>query len=125
MLLSAAENIEKDLRRKYRTLGGYFDNVFPWVQNMAKKETDRFLKLAADKKVPPAAVIYALLFLQISEQIKAGGFRGGKGTLNQQGKEMYTLWKDLLEKLEYHKYLPAADLAARRQEMADWIKTNG
>lgn len=117
--------IEKEMRQKYILLSVYFDDLFSWFYKEIKNSFDTIANVSRKKNVPQIAVLYAVLFMQATEQLKFGEWYVHRGMLNMQGEDMYALWKYLLEKLEQYKYFPAEDFAQRRKEMAEWIKTNG
>lgn len=119
------KEIEKELREKYNLLSHYFDDVFPWFRKEVKKKHDDINAVAQQKNVPPPAVLYAILFFQVTEQLKFGDWYVHRGRLNMRGFDLYALWKYLADKLEHYQYFPAEEMEQRRKEIDEWISNNG
>lgn len=114
--------IENELRSQFSALSAYLDEVFKWVNKEVSERPGSIIDICERKKIPGAAVYYAMIFLQVDEQIKyeAAQQPGSISADNQ----LYSLWTYLLSKLESYHYLPESDFAERRAEMAELIKNN-
>lgn len=120
-----SKEIEKELREKYNLLSHYFDDVFPWFRKEVKEKYDSINSVARKKHVPQVAVLYAILFFQVTEQLKFGDWYVHRGRLNMRGFDLYALWKYLADKLEHYQYFPAEEMEQRRKEIDEWISNNG
>ena len=119
------KEIEKELREKYNLLSRYFDDMFPWFHKEVKEKYDSINAVARKKHVPQVAVLYAILFFQVTEQLKFGDWYVHRGRLNMRGFDLYALWKHLANKLEHYRYFPAEEIEQRHKEIDEWISNNG
>ena len=111
--------LQQELNAKFPKLQVYFDTIFPLLKKEIEENKSKFDYTARKKNVPQIAVLYVLVWVQITEQMK----RGDNPAYILQ--DMYSLWNYLLNKLEYHHYFPPEDFPRMRKEMEEWIKTNG
>lgn len=92
--------METSLRAAFPDLSAYFDTVFPFMRT-------------AD------AEGYSFLFAQVSAQIKHGA------DVNATPKQLFPLWKYLLDKQVQRHYLTSAQAQEVLAEMSKWVKNNG
>ena len=89
--------MESSLRAAFPDLSAYFDTVFPFMRT-------------AD------AEVYSFLFAQVSAQIKHGA------DVNATPKQLFPLWKYLLDKQVQRHYLTSAQAQEVLAEMSKWVK---
>lgn len=94
------KELETSLRAAFPDLSAYFDTVFPFMRT-------------AD------AEGYSFLFAQVSAQIKHGA------DVNATPKQLFPLWKYLLDKQVQRHYLTSAQAQEVLAEMSKWVKNNG
>ena len=64
-------NLEKEIFPVFPSLQGYLASLFSWLSQEISRNPDTIFSAARQKNVPVKAVLCALLFFQISEQMKA------------------------------------------------------
>lgn len=94
------KELETSLRAAFPDLSAYFDTVFPFMRT-------------ADVEG------YSFLFAQVSAQIKHGA------DVNATPKQLFPLWKYLLDKQVQRHYLTSAQAQEVLAEMSKWVKNNG
>ncbi|WP_428065224.1 hypothetical protein [Candidatus Avelusimicrobium facis] len=94
------KELETSLRAAFPDLSAYFDTVFPFMRT-------------ADVEG------YSFLFAQVSAQIKHGA------DVNATPKQLFPLWKYLLDIQVQRHYLTSAQAQEVLAEMSKWVKNNG
>lgn len=63
-------NLEKEICSAFPSLHGYLSSLFNWLSKEISQNPETIFSAARQKNVPVKAVLCALLFFQISEQMK-------------------------------------------------------
>lgn len=103
----SSKEVEGEILSEFPLLKDYLDTVFPWLSQEVSNKQAIILSASQHNKVPPQAVIYALLSAQISEQLNL------KKPIADVT-EMKRLHFYLLEKLSAWNYFPQ-EVSVRKQ----------
>lgn len=120
---TTARDIEKELRGRYPGLQEFFNSVFSWLYSTLENENKKISQVIEKKEKPVAAAIYALLFFQVTEQIKQDDNMPPTifGHTPIAVIERRNLWQFLFDKVKIYNYIPAEDMAAKKKEMETFL----
>lgn len=90
-------NLEKEIFPAFPSLQGYLSSLFSWLSQEISRNPDTIFSAARQKNVPVKAVLCALLFFQVSEQIR---YEESKEDVS----EIEKFRQYLLDKLSAYKY---------------------
>lgn len=90
-------NLEKEICSAFPSLHGYLPSLFHWLSKEISKNPKTIFSAARQKNVPVKAVLCALLFFQVSEQIR---YEESKEDVS----EIEKFRQYLLDKLSAYKY---------------------
>lgn len=118
-----AQDIEKELRERYPGLQEFFNGVFPWLYSILENENKKISQVITKKEKPVAAAIYALLFFQVTEQLKQDTNTPPVifGHTPIAVIERRNLWKFLFDKVEMYHYIPADEMALKKKDMEPYL----
>ena len=117
--------IEKEIRTKFPELSDYLNNLFSWFHKELS-ENPLFADDSDLEGIEKISAKWALLFFQISEQLKYGyGVSDKSEWLEKELQEMYRLWNFLLNRLTKYNYYTMEEAAGYRLEMDAHIKNGG
>ena len=117
--------IEKEIRTKFPELSDYLDNLFTWFHKEVS-ENPHFAEGSDLQGIKNVSAKWALLFFQISEQLKYsyGGSEKSEW-LEKELQKMYPLWDFLLNRLTEYNYYTMEEASGFRLEMDAHIKNGG
>ena len=118
-----AQDIEKELRERYPGLQEFFNGVFSWLYSILENENKKISQVITKKEKPVAAAIYALLFFQVTEQLKQDTNTPPVifGHTPIAVIERRNLWKFLFDKVEMCHYIPADEMALKKKDMEPYL----